>query len=78
MSSPLQKAKLFANGNSQAVRLPKEFRFKGKEVFVKKTRQGVMLMPVREMWDEWLKNLENFTPDFMTERRQPPMQKRKF
>lgn len=78
MKAPLQKAKLFINGNSQAVRLPKEFRFKGKEVLVKKTRKGVLLMSVRETSDKWFKNLDNFTPDWMTERNQPLMQKRKF
>ena len=41
----LQKAKIFNNGNSQAVRLPKEFRFEGKEVIVRKVANGVLLIP---------------------------------
>lgn len=40
-----QKAKIFNNGNSQAVRLPKEFRFEGKEVLVRKVSNGVLLIP---------------------------------
>jgi antitoxin VapB len=39
-------AKLFINGGSQAVRLPKEFRFEGDEVRVRRLGQGVVLEPV--------------------------------
>ncbi|NLF97609.1 MAG: AbrB/MazE/SpoVT family DNA-binding domain-containing protein, partial [Candidatus Riflebacteria bacterium] len=41
----MKTAKIFQNGQSQAVRLPKEFRFKGKEVFVKKIGNAIMLLP---------------------------------
>ena len=40
-----QKAKIFNNGHSQAVRLPKEFRFESKEVIIRKVANGVLLMP---------------------------------
>ena len=50
----METAKLFTNGRSQAVRLPKEFRFKGKEVFIKKTGAGILLLPKEEaVWDTW-------------------------
>ena len=50
----MKTAKLFTNGRSQAVRLPKEFRFKGKEVFIKKTGAGILLLPKEEsVWDTW-------------------------
>jgi antitoxin VapB len=42
------RAKLFTNGRSQAVRLPKEFRFKGKEVRVRHALGGVLLEPVED------------------------------
>ena len=39
-------AKLFRNGRSQAVRLPREFRFEGKEVRVRRLNEGVLLEPL--------------------------------
>jgi antitoxin VapB len=45
--SPLQRAKLFRNGRSQAVRLPREFRFTGKEVSVRREGDAVILEPIR-------------------------------
>jgi antitoxin VapB len=69
-------AKLFQNGQSQAVRLPKEFRFEGEEVFIKKTGNVVMLIPTTHSWDSLLGSLDKFTPDFMSERNQPQQQSR--
>lgn len=60
-----QKAKIFNNGNSQAVRLPKEFRFEGKEVIVRKVANGVLLMPQnKNIWKNWFDNLDEFSEDF--------------
>ena len=60
-----QKAKIFNNGNSQAVRLPKEFRFESKEVIIRKVENGVLLMPQdKNMWENWFDNLEEFSEDF--------------
>ncbi len=64
-------AKLFANGQSQAVRLPKEFRFKGKQVFIKRLGSAVVLLPENGSWDPLLQSLAQFTKDFMKNRRQP-------
>jgi antitoxin VapB len=47
---PLQTAKLFKNGRSQAVRLPKEFRFEGDEVYVKRVGGGVVLLSKDDPW----------------------------
>ncbi|MBT5904121.1 MAG: AbrB/MazE/SpoVT family DNA-binding domain-containing protein [Opitutaceae bacterium] len=41
-------AKLFTNGGSQAIRLPKEFRFPGKEVRIRKTKTGISISPVED------------------------------
>ncbi|WP_302368541.1 antitoxin [Brachyspira aalborgi] len=60
-----QKAKIFNNGNSQAVRLPKEFRFESKEVIIRKVANGVLLMPQdKNMWENWFDNLDKFSEDF--------------
>ena len=60
-----QKAKIFNNGHSQAVRLPKEFRFESKEVIIRKVENGVLLMSQdKNMWENWFDNLEEFSEDF--------------
>ena len=60
-----QKAKIFNNGHSQAVRLPKEFRFEGKEVIVRKVANGVLLIPQdKNTWESWFDNLDKFSEDF--------------
>ena len=46
----MQTAKLFKNGRSQAVRLPKEFRFEGEEVYVKRVPGGVVLLSKSDPW----------------------------
>ena len=71
----MQTAKLFVNGRSQAVRLPKAFRFEGNEVFIKKVSGGVLLIPKdHSMWDIWEQNLMKYEEPFMTERNQPENQ----
>ena len=42
---PMKTARVFKHGNSQAVRLPKEFRFAGEEVQIKRVGAGVLLLP---------------------------------
>jgi len=67
----MKTAKLFKNGQSQAVRLPKEFRFEGAEVFIKRAGDAVVLFPTSKSWDSLLQSLEKFPQDFMTSREQP-------
>ena len=69
----MQQAKLFQNGQSQAVRLPKEFRFEGDSVAIKRVGRAVVLLPYDEPWDTLFTALEQFSPDFMEERSQSPM-----
>lgn len=73
----MQTAKLFENGRSQAVRLPKECRFGGSEVFVRKYEDIVILFPKRSPWSPLVDSLDKFTDDFMAERNQPGQQERK-
>jgi antitoxin VapB len=72
-------AKLFQNGSSQAVRLPKEFRFKGDKVRVRRVGKGVVLEPAVEDPEAWLAELKRipYDPGFMEERNQPKMPKRR-
>ena len=72
----MKTAKLFQNGQSQAVRLPKEFRFDGDHVVIKKAGNVVMLIPARGSWESLFKSLEKFSDDFMAKRMQPKLQKR--
>ena len=72
----MKTAKLFRNGQSQAVRLPKEFRFKDDHVFIKKSGNVVVLIPAKGSWDVLVNSLDKFSPDFMKERKQPKVQKR--
>ena len=72
----MKTAKLFQNGQSQAVRLPKEFRFAGDEVFIKKSGSAVVLIPLIHSWDSLFGSLDKFTNDYMDDRDQPKQQKR--
>jgi antitoxin VapB len=67
----MKTAKLFKNGDSQAVRLPKEFRFTGEEVLIKRVGSAVVLLPKAKSWDTLVQSLEKFPPDFMGNRQQP-------
>jgi antitoxin VapB len=76
------RAKLFTNGRSQAVRLPKEFRFEGKEVRIRKLAEGVLLEPVQEERRPWrsieelYERFEDADPIFPEGREQPEAQER--
>lgn len=72
----MERAKLFRNGRSQAVRLPKEFRFEGDEVYVKRLGNAVVLLPYKDSWQDLFGSLEQFSDDFMDEREQPTGQER--
>jgi antitoxin VapB len=61
----MQNAKLFINGRSQAVRLPKEFQFSGKDVLIQKVGEAVILVPHDKSWEVFLHGLNSFTDDFM-------------
>lgn len=67
----MKTAKLFRNGDSQAVRLPKEFRFEGSEVLVRRIGDAVVLLPVAKSWDALAGSLAKFPADFMADRDQP-------
>ena len=72
----MKTARIFTNGRSQAVRLPKEFRFDGEEVYVNKVQGIVMLIPKDDPWKPLVNSLEHFTEDFMERREQLITQER--
>ena len=72
----MDTAKLFQNGKSQAVRLPKEYRFRGTKVYVKKMGNTVILIPEQDSWDTLIESLVLFSDDFMEARMQPPTDER--
>jgi len=72
----MKTAKIFKNGQSQAVRLPKEFRFNDSEVFIKKSGNIVQLIPRTDSWNCLFESLKQFSRDFMSKRKQPESEKR--
>ena len=62
-------AKLFKNGQSQAVRLPKEYRFTSDEVQINRVGEAVILLPADHPWSGFLDSLSMFSDDFMAEGR---------
>ena len=72
----MDTAKLFENGNSQAVRLPKEYRFEGSKVYIHKLGNAVVLIPEQESWQSLIESIPLFSDDFMVTRDQPEAQHR--
>lgn len=66
-------AKVFKNGRSQAIRLPREFRVDTEEVYLKKTREGFLVIP-KDPWESFFEGVEELSDDFMREGRQQPDQ----
>ena len=69
-------ARLFQSGRSQAVRLPKEFRFSGTEVSVRHFGNGVLLLPLDRPWETMEAALAQFEPGFVLVRQQPDAEER--
>ncbi|MHB8624252.1 MAG: antitoxin [Sulfuricaulis sp.] len=69
-------AKVFTTGRSQAVRLPKNFRFEEEEVYVRKEGNNVILSPRPESWDDFFRSDLRPTEDFMSKRTDLAVQKR--
>jgi len=72
----MKTARIFMNGRSQAVRLPKDCRFSGTDVYVKKLQGIVMLIPKDDPWASLVNSLHHYTHDFMDTREQPELQAR--
>jgi antitoxin VapB len=72
----MKTAKLFKNGGSQAVRLPKEFQFEGDIVYIKQLGNAVVLLPQIDPWQSLEDSLDQFSKDFMASRDQPEQEDR--
>ena len=72
----MKSGKIFTNGRSQAVRLPKDCRFSGEDVYIKKFENIVILIPKDDPWAALIDSLDHFTKDFMNNRNQPKEQSR--
>ena len=72
----MKTARLFRNGQSQAVRLPKEYRFTGSRVLIKKVGNAVVLLPEKGSWTPLFESLSRFSEDFMQSRQQPGQKSR--
>ena len=71
-------AKVFKNGRSQAIRIPKEYRVDSDEVYIEKVGDTLIIRPKKEdKWDNFFEQLKEVdTKDFMKDREQPPVQDR--
>jgi antitoxin VapB len=65
----MHTAKIFMNGRSQAVRLPKDFRFSGDDVIIQRHGDAVILLPHDKAWETFLLGLNSFSDDFMKDGR---------
>jgi len=71
-------AKLFKNGRSQAVRLPKEFRLPGSEVYIERRGSLVILRPMAKLdWEEFFSRPSPVPPDFLQDRKNLKLKKRR-
>ena len=71
----MTKAKVFRNGRSQAIRLPKDFRVKGEEVYLERTDRG-FIVTERDPWDVFVEGCREISNDSLPERTQPPLERR--
>lgn len=72
----MDTAKIFENGKSQAIRIPKAYRLKGKEVNITKIGDAIIILPKKDIWESFEEGLNSFTDDFLTDRHQPEYDKR--
>lgn len=73
-----QIAKIFMNGRSQAVRLPKEFRFDTDEVYITKQGDNIIISPKKPTWDDFFDSQSAFDEHFLDERCDDEPQERDF
>ena len=72
----MHTAKVFVNGRSQAIRLPKEFRVDSSDVYLRKTPEGFLVI-TRDPWEIFFEGVEELSDDFMSGgRNQLPVQNR--
>ena len=70
----METAKIFETGRSQAVRLPKKFRFNADEVVIQQLGDAVLLVPKESLWQTFLDGLNGFTDDVFEHGREQGVQ----
>lgn len=65
----METAKIFENGRSQAVRLPKKYRFTSDEVIVQRLGASLVLTPKEKIWESFMNGINGFTEDFFEDGR---------
>ncbi len=73
----MQRAKVFMNGRSQAIRLPKEFRVEGDEVAITRLGDAIVLQPIKKTWLDIYHEMKDI-PSFLDDREDTPPQEREF
>ena len=74
----MKTVKVFKSGNSQAVRIPREFQITEEELVINKIGNTIVLFPRNDPWELFKRSLEEFSDDFFADgRKQPEMQKRR-
>ena len=74
----MKTVKVFKSGNSQAVRIPREYQVNGKELIINKIGDTIILFPLEDPWKLFKNSLEEFSDDFFAGgRKQPAAQKRR-
>ena len=71
-------AKIFMNGRSQAVRLPKEYRFETDEVYISRQGENILISPRKISWDDFFNSKPAFDDDFLNDRQDSSAQERTF
>ncbi len=73
----MQTVKVFKSGNSQAVRIPKNYSVSDEELYIQKIGDTIILTPIKDIWKNFENSIENFSDDLFEDgRQQPEMQKR--
>lgn len=72
----METAKVFDSGNSQAIRIPKKFKLKGKEAYITKIGDAIVILPMKQKWNSLIGSIDKFSDDFLMDRSQPTLEKR--
>jgi antitoxin VapB len=68
----IHTTRVFVSGNSQAVRLPKEYQFQDQEVYIQRVGSAVILIPSTDPWRSFRESIDEFSDDFMSDGRNQP------
>lgn len=73
----MRTARVFRSGNSQAVRIPREFQVQERELEITKRGDTLVLKPKRKSWAPLIESLARFTDDYMAGGRRQPRRDRR-